>query len=67
MSATNFILKVLGIKDENISVSERIDSVVKKGIRHTVIFAKLSYNPEACPVCGTISENYSIIKKVGCT
>ena len=62
MSATNFTLKVLEIKDENISVSERIDSVVKKGIRHTVIFAKLSYNPDACPVCGTINENYSIIK-----
>ena len=62
MSATNFTLKVLGIKDENISVSERIDSVVKKGIRHTVIFAKLSYDPDACPVCGTINENYSIIK-----
>ena len=34
MSATNFTLKVFGIKDENISASERIDSVVKKGIRH---------------------------------
>lgn len=27
-----------------------------------MLFTKLSYNPEACPVCGTISENYSIIK-----
>ena len=62
MSATNFTLKVLGIKDENSSVSERIDSVVKKGIRHTVIFAKLSYDLDACPVCGTINENYTIIK-----
>lgn len=62
MFTINFTTKVLGIKDENISVSERIDSVVKKGIRHMVIFAKLSYNPDACLVCGTINENYSIIK-----
>lgn len=64
MSATNFTLKVLGIKDENISVSERIDSVVKKGIRHTVIFAKLSYDPDACPVCGTIVDIHFLQSRI---
>ena len=36
--------------------------VMEKGFPHTVIFAKLSYNPDACPVCRTINENYSIIQ-----
>lgn len=62
MSTINFTTKVLGIKDKNISFSNEIEHVVRKGVRHTAIAATLSYVPEACPVCGTVNENFTIIK-----
>lgn len=62
MSLSNFSTDILGLKDKNISFSEKIEHVVRKGIRYTVIPAKLSYTPDACPVCGTVNEDFSIIK-----
>lgn len=62
MSTLNFTTKLLGIEDENLTFSDELHHVVKKGIRYIVVPATLSYVPEFCPVCGTVNENASIIK-----
>ena len=62
MSNINFITKLLGIKDENITFSNNITTERHKDLDYNIIHCKLSYTPEYCPKCGCINTNYSIIK-----
>lgn len=62
MSQTNIITELIGIKDKNIKLFDKLTYVCKKGVRYKVLYGRLTYTPTVCPVCGCINENYSIIK-----
>ena len=62
MSISNFITNLLQLEDENITYSEDFSKVRKKGVVYNVIKGTLSYSPSACPICGCVNENFSIIK-----
>lgn len=62
MSMSNFITNLLQLKDPNITFSNDFSTIRKKNVSHKVINAKLSYIPACCPICGSVNENYSIIK-----
>lgn len=62
MSFSNFTLKLLNLKDENINFTEELETSTIKGIEYNIINASLSYKAKACPICGCINEKFSIIK-----
>ena len=62
MSLSNFTLKLLNLKDENINFTEKLEASTIKGVLYNIINATLTYNPQACPICGCINEDFSIIK-----
>ena len=62
MPTIDFITKLLGIKDENITFSGKITKEYKKNILYNVIHGNLSYVPDHCDKCGCVNENLSIIK-----
>lgn len=62
MSISNFITNLLQLKDLNITFSDHFTKVKKKGILYNMISGVLTYTPTACSVCGSVNENFSIIK-----
>ena len=61
MSITNYIIKLLGIKDKNIAFTEEQKEVRIKDVLYTKLFAKLTYEPSCCQACGIVNEK-SIIR-----
>ena len=45
MSSINYITDLLGLKDNNIILSENISKTTIKGVTHTVLEGTLSYLP----------------------
>lgn len=59
----NDIRNLSGIQDKNIHFDEEATEFkVIKGKRSLLIKATLTYIPDACKHCGTVNEDYSIIK-----
>ena len=66
MSVNNYILNLLNIKDDNITIlSNKIENKVIKGVNYKIIEGILTYNPDYCPCCGTINQSYQDIIKWG--
>lgn len=60
---TNYTKTILQLKDKNIIFNnDSVKECVIKNVNSLVFSAKLSYTPIACPCCGTVNENYSIVK-----
>lgn len=60
MSTNNYILKLLAIKDPNVEILDKVEKVKNKGVTYTLIFGRLSYQAECCPVCGSIDKKRMI-------
>ena len=64
MTHTDYIKKILNIKDDNIYFYENCLEIVKIKNKETKVFrGYLTYNPEYCPKCGCINESYDDIIK----
>ena len=61
MSSDYYITNLLNLKDENLVFSDGIHHEFIKGIKYTVISAKLNYSNGACPHCGC-SDNSMMMK-----
>ena len=61
MSNDYYITNLLNLKDENLVFSDGIHHEFIKGIKYTVISAKLNYSNGACPHCGC-SDNSMMMK-----
>lgn len=61
MPITNYILNLLGIKDNNIVFSNKQEQIKVKDVIYQKLFASLTYEPLCCQACGTINDK-SIIK-----
>lgn len=66
MSANNYILNLLNIKDENIFISSnKLENKEIKGINYKIIEGILTYNPEFCPIFGVMNYSSNDIIKWG--
>ncbi len=64
MPISNSIRLTLNIKDKNIHFNKNFvrDELIK-GVQTLVFYGTLtSYSPHHCPICGSINDNYTIIK-----
>ena len=60
---TNIISKTLQLKDQNIIFSlDMFEEKVHKGMKSLFYFAKLTYEPSACPECGIKKCGANIVK-----
>ena len=59
MSKNYFITNLLNIKDKNLNFSNGVHHKVIKGVRYTILSAKLEYSDQVCPHCGS---NHNLIK-----
>ncbi|QVK17117.1 ISL3 family transposase [Mycoplasmatota bacterium] len=58
MSQYNCIVKVLNLKDENISFNENFYSEeIIKGVRSQIYYGTLTYQPQYCYSCGCVFDN----------
>lgn len=51
MSELKFTTQLIGFKDQNIIVNEKIEHVTKGGVLFKRIFGKLTYEADFCPHC----------------
>ena len=65
ISTNNYILNLLNIKDENVTILPNVEEKVIKGKNNKLIYAVLSYSPSSCIKCGTINNSPSDIIKWG--
>ena len=66
MSNNDYILNLLNIKDNNITIlSNKIEERKIKGINYKIIEGILTYNPKYCPCCGVINNSSNDIIKWG--
>ncbi len=57
MSLSKYIVKLLNLKDKNISFDNNFYSEeVIKEVRSQVYYAKLTYKPKSCPCCGHVYD-----------
>ena len=61
MSHNDYITNILGLKDKNIIINDKITTKTSKGITYNVIEGNLSYTNNYCPICGTVNDG-NIIK-----
>ena len=61
MSTNNYILNLLNIKDENITIFEKVEERKIKNVNYKIIEGVLSYKPDCCPKCGSINESFDDI------
>ena len=64
MSNNDYILNLLNIKDNNITIlSNKIEERKIKNFNYKIIEGILTYNPDYCPCCGAVNRSsYDIIK-----
>ena len=60
---SNFITNLLLIKDQNITMEDKLDLINVDGQDTFVFHGTLSYNPKCCPNCGCKKEGNNIVKK----
>jgi len=65
MTHSYFIQKTLGIKDKNITFQKQLTEERIMGHNHLVLYAKLTYCPEACINCGAVNHSIDDIVKNG--
>ena len=66
MSMNNYILNLLNIKDNNITIlSNKIEQIKIKSINYMIIEGILTYNPDYCPCCGCVNKSHNDIIKWG--
>jgi len=65
MTHSYFIQKTLGIKDKNITFEKQLTEERIKDQNHLVLYAKLTYCPEACINCGVVNHSSDDIVKNG--
>ena len=53
---SNFITNLLLIKDQNITMEDKVDLINVDGQDTFVFHGTLSYNPKCCPNCGCKKE-----------
>ena len=53
---SNFITNLLLIKDQNITMEDKLDLINVEGQDTFVFHGTLSYNPKCCPNCGCKKE-----------
>ena len=58
----NFITNLLLIKDQNITMEDKLDLINVDGQDTFVFHGTLSYNPKCCPNCGCKKEENNIVK-----
>jgi len=58
----NYKLKLLNIKDENITILEKVEEKYIKGVNHMLIYGVLTYKPDFCSKCGVANNSNDIIK-----
>lgn len=51
MFEIKFTTQLIGFKDQNIVVYEKIENVMKRGVLFKRIFGKLTYEADFCPHC----------------
>ncbi|EGF87699.1 hypothetical protein HMPREF0428_01371 [Gemella haemolysans M341] len=59
---SNFITNLLLIKDQNITMDDKLDLINVDGQDTFVFHGTLSYNPKCCTNCGCIKEGNNIVK-----
>ena len=59
---SNFITNLLLIKDQNITMEDKLDLINVDGQDTFVFHGTLSYNPKCCPNCGCKKEENNIVK-----
>ena len=57
---SNFITNLLLIKDQNITMDDKLDLINVDGQDTFVFHGTLSYNPKCCPNCGCKKEENNI-------
>lgn len=65
MSTNNYILDLLNIKDNNITILPNTQEKVIKRCKYKIIEAILTYNPKICSCCGISNESSKDIIKWG--
>ena len=65
MAHTYLIRKTLGIKDQNITLENKVNEKKIKGTIHLVYYGKLSYTPNGCRNCGIVNRSHADIVKNG--
>jgi len=55
---------VLQIKDKNVKWEDTVEEVYFKKKKSLFFFATYSYCPDACPSCGCLNRDFSIVKMV---
>ncbi len=66
MSNNDYILNLLNIKDNNITIlSNKIEERKIKNTNYKIIEGILTYNPKYCPCCGVINNSSNDIIKWG--
>ena len=59
----NFITNLLLIKDQNITIEDKLDLINVDGQDTFLFHGALSYEPKCCTNCGCIKEGNNIVKK----
>lgn len=65
MSNNNYILNLLNIKDDNITILHNIQENFIKGCKFKIIEGILTYKPKFCPCCGICNDSSNDIIKWG--
>ena len=58
----NFITNLLLIKDQNITMEDKLDLINVNGQDTFIFHGALSYEPKCCTNCGCIKEGNNIVK-----
>ena len=61
---TNIHDVVLQIKDKNVIWEDKAEEVYFKKKKSLFFFATYTYCPDACPNCGCVNRDFSIVKMV---
>src|SRR3712207_1100864 len=62
MFSSNSISEILGIRDKNLKFTGKISNKIINGVKFNILHSTLTYTPDVCPHCGSVNENYSIVK-----
>ena len=59
----NFITNLLLIKDQNITMEDKLDLINVNGQDTFIFYGTLSYEPKCCANCGCIKEGNNIVHR----
>lgn len=65
MTHSHSIRKMLGIKDKNIKIEDKISEETIDQVRTQVFHGALTYTPKGCVNCGIVNQSHADIVKNG--